>query len=111
MNRVTPSEITSEHEITFATLWECLFPEVDLHHQYKGIPGRRFAFDFAHLPSKVAIEINGGIWVKSGHSSGSGLLADYEKSLLGQWAGWRVIPLAPEMITEKNLRILAEMMR
>jgi len=61
--------------------WEC---------QYHGIPGRKFAFDFAWPDKKVAVEINGQIWCKGGHSSGVGLIRDYEKLNLAQANGWRV---------------------
>jgi Arm DNA-binding domain len=50
--------------------------------RYRRVPDRKYRWDFVHRPSKVAItsrrgstnEINGDIWVKSGHSSGTGLL-------------------------------------
>ena len=69
----------SELEREFATLWVELYPTIDLHHEHQFIPPRRFRFDFAHLPTRTAIELQGGIWVKSGHNTGTGLLRDYEK--------------------------------
>jgi hypothetical protein len=36
----------------------------------------------------VVVEINGGTWVKSGHTTGSGLRRDYEKGNDAALEGW-----------------------
>lgn len=96
----------SELELQFDSLWSLLYPNVDLWIEEKIIPGRKFRFDYVHLESKVAIEINGGIWARgdSGHSSGTGLLRDYEKNNLAIQEGYVVFWLAGEMITEECLK-------
>jgi len=65
--------------------------------EYKGIPGRRFKFDYACIRKKVAIEVDGGIWRGSygGHTSGTGKMRDMEKDALAQLAGWRIFRFAP----------------
>ena len=91
----------SHLEEQFATLWLSLYPTIDLHSEYRFTPPRRYRWDFCHLESKVAIEINGQIWHKGGHSSGKGLLRDYEKMNLAASQGWRVFILAGEMINDE----------
>lgn len=54
------------------------------------IEGRDYAFDFVFPEYKVAVEIHGDIWNKGGHSSGLGLIRDYEKTRLANEAGWLV---------------------
>ena len=44
------------------------------------IDGRKFRWDFWIPERDLAIEIQGGIWHKGAHSSGSGLLRDYRKA-------------------------------
>ena len=107
MAKIDASEIGSKSELEFAQLWVSLFPSVDLVTQVKPVPKRRFALDFAHLPSKTGIEINGGIWSKSGHSSGKGLLRDYEKNLLAATQGWQILAISPQQITRENLGHIA----
>ena len=59
---------------------------------------RRFRFDFAWVPWKIAMEVNGGIWTKGRHSGGAGQLKDFEKMNLAAANGWRVIHCTPSTI-------------
>ncbi len=94
----------SHLEQQFADLWLNLYPHIDLHSEYRFSPPRRYRWDFCHLESKVAIEIQGGVWMgKSGHSGGTGLVKDYEKLCLAAASGWRVFLLAESMITDEYL--------
>lgn len=99
---------TSHLELQFDSLWEYLFPQIDLEVEQKIIPKRKFRFDYVHLRSKVAIEINGGIWGYSGHSSGIGITRDYEKLNLAQSCGYVVFQLSGDMITEEWLEVIAQ---
>ena len=98
-------------EFQFDLLWEELFPELDLATEVRLIPQRRFKFDYVNFPGKVAIEINGQIWHKGGHSTGKSLMRDYEKLNLAQKEGYCVFQLSKEMITEKWLIAIAETIR
>jgi hypothetical protein len=96
-------------ENQFASLWVYLHPTIDLHSEYRFASPRRYRWDFCHPGSKIAIEIQGGIWMKrSGHTGGTGLLSDYEKFSIGASLGWRVFPLADSMITEEYLKLIAD---
>ena len=60
------------------------------------IPGRKFRFDFAC--KNLLIEVQGGIWTKGGHSSGTGISRDCEKLNLAVLNGWRVFHVTGEQI-------------
>ncbi len=92
----------------FALRWATIPGAPTLVAEHKGIPGRKYAFDFAHHDSMTAIEIDGGLWrgCKGGHTSGSGAIRDREKDLQATLAGWTVIRLTPEM--SRNRKVLAE---
>lgn len=64
------------------------------------IPGRKFRFDFAWTEPhhRLLVEVQGGIWQKSGHTSGRGVTRDMEKLNLAQLAGWRVMQFSRGMI-------------
>ena len=68
--------------------------------EYAAIPGRRFRFDFAFTEPhhRLLVEVQGGIWQKSGHTSGRGVTRDMEKLNLAQLAGWRVMQFSRGMI-------------
>jgi hypothetical protein len=54
--------------------------------------------DFAWSPARVALEIQGGTWVKGGHSSGAGIERDAIKALLAQADGWALVALTDHML-------------
>ena len=54
--------------------------------------------DFAHLPSRTLIEIEGGIWIRGRHTTPRGFTADAEKYLEAALAGWRVLRLVDQQI-------------
>jgi hypothetical protein len=99
-------------ESRFKRLFNKLHPDLELiHDQVKPVPKRKFRLDFAHPGSLVGIEISGGIWRKGGHSSGSGLMRDYEKMNLAQAHGWIVFQLASKQITPQWCDLIAEVIR
>jgi hypothetical protein len=68
--------------------------------QVKGIPGRKFKFDRAWVPEKVAVDINGGTFARMGHSTGTGIERDCVKACLAAINGWRYLPLTKHMIQD-----------
>lgn len=66
---------------------------------------RRWRFDFAHLDSKTAIEIDGGVW-NGRHTRGGGFLKDSEKLLAAHLLGWRVVRLTSPQLTADIIRQL-----
>ncbi|MBB2951968.1 hypothetical protein [Sphingobacterium sp. JUb56] len=70
---------------------------------------RLFRIDYAIPEYKIAIEQEGGIYMKgnSGHSSGTGIARDMEKNNLLVEKGWRLIRRQPsEMLTMATLDII-----
>ena len=53
------------------------------------IEGRRFKHDFCWRDKKILVEIQGAVWVKGGHSTGTGINRDAEKLNLSTLAGWK----------------------
>lgn len=90
----------SKLENQFLFLWRCL-DGPPLEREYRFHPERKWRADFAHLPSRTLIEIEGGIFMRAGgrHSRGSGYAKDAEKYLEATLSGWRVVRL-----TERQLQ-------
>jgi very-short-patch-repair endonuclease len=59
--------------------------------EYRFDPIRKWRFDFAWPDQRVAVELDGGIWTKGGHSTGGGIMRDMEKSNAAQLSGWLVL--------------------
>ena len=64
-------------------------------------PERLWRFDFVlgrTGKDKIAIEIEGGVWVQGRHNRGQGFLNDLEKYNHAAVMGWRVLRFTPEQI-------------
>jgi very-short-patch-repair endonuclease len=90
----------SKLETKFLFLWRCLDGPA-LEREYRFHPTRKWRSDFAHVPSRTLIEVEGGIFLRTGgrHSRGSGYAADAEKYLEATLAGWRVVRLTERQLT------------
>lgn len=83
--------------------------KIEVWSEYYFSPDRGFRIDFALPDYKIAIEIDGGIWMrgKSGHSSGSGIKRDQEKTTLLSSLGWSVLRFEPnEAMSLRTLEII-----
>lgn len=84
-------------------------PEVE----YKFHPTRKWRFDFAWsgfraldgtwytdfdsmADKKVALEVDGGIWIQGGHNRGAQIKATWEKENEAQCMGWRILKCEPK---------------
>ena len=72
---------------------------------------RKWRADFAHLPSRTLIEIEGGIYVNGRHNRGAGFAADLEKYLEASLAGWRVVRLGPNELTSEHIARLVALVQ
>lgn len=59
-------------------------------------PPRRWRFDFAWPDKKIAVEIDGGVWIQGRHTRGSGFVKDMEKFNTATLLGWKVLKFTPQ---------------
>ena len=64
--------------------------------EYKFLDKRRFRFDFAWPDRMIAMEIEGGVWIKGRHTRGAGYSRDMEKYNLAGLHGWKVYRFTPQ---------------
>lgn len=63
--------------------------------EYKFHNIRRWRFDWAWLEQRVALEIQGGIFIMGRHSRGAALLKEWEKLNAAAIMGWRILYCQP----------------
>ena len=89
-NRITP------HKTDIFTI----ICQTDLHEEcvkeYRFHPKRRWRFDYALPRHKIAIEVEGGVWIGGRHTSAVGFLKDMEKYNTATLMGWRVFRTTPD---------------
>jgi very-short-patch-repair endonuclease len=91
MRKVSPLEETLAFQIRAAGLPEPL-------REYRIVPDRRYRWDFVWRDENLAVEVQGGIYTKGGHSTGPGIERDAEKLDLATLNGYRVL-----IVTRKTI--------
>lgn len=82
-----------QDSIFLAALKQAGIPAPVAEHRFH--PVRKWRFDFAWPEQKLALEIQGGLFVKGRHSRGASMLKDYEKFNAAAAMGWRLIYCQP----------------
>lgn len=93
----------SEAERAFKTRWLGLstldLEAVPMYQEYKFVHFRNWRFDFAWPEQRVAVEIEGGVYMRvSGHTSAAGYQKNCEKYNAAIEAGWVVLRYTPQMV-------------
>lgn len=68
--------------------------------EYQFHPTRKWRFDYAWVPQKVALEVDGGVWTGGRHTRGAGWLKDTEKLNMAACLGWRLLRTTPALLTD-----------
>lgn len=102
-------------EDQFLGLWQARFPDLPLIREYSGVEtwevdfqeryakskrSKRYRADFAHLPSRSLIEIQGGTFSRGRHVTGSGYERDARKFNLATIGGWKIFLLTTQTAKE-----------
>ena len=71
-------------------------PEPVAEYRFHSV--RKWRFDYAWPEQLIALEIEGGVWVKGRHVRPSGYEEDCRKYNAAAALGWRVLRATPDMI-------------
>lgn len=64
--------------------------------EYKFDSKRRWRFDYCFPDYKLAVEVEGGVWIQGRHNRASGFVKDIEKYNKATILGYKVIRVLPE---------------
>lgn len=107
----------TEAERAFMTRWLQIstLPVEDAHsipvREYQFDPARKWRFDFSWPLKMVAVEIEGGTWVKGAHTRGVGFQEDCEKYNRAIELGWRVLRYTPTMVEASPNEVIKQIER
>lgn len=75
--------------------------------EYKFHPARKWRFDYAFPEFKVALELEGGVWIQGRHTRPTGYKKDMEKYSEAALLGWKVLRIEPnEILKHKTFEML-----
>ena len=99
-------------EDQFLSLWQAHYPQLIFEREFSDIDAwekdyqerylkskrsKRYRLDFAHLQSKVGVEIQGGVYNRGRHVTGSGYERDCKKYNLAYTSEWTIFLLTNAM--------------
>lgn len=94
-------------KIVAAYFQECGIPPFCVEYRFSR--ERLFRFDFAWPKAKVALEVEGGVFIRGAHGSISGIKRDLEKYNLAASLGWRIFRVLPQDVCmQKTIELLLE---
>jgi len=70
---------------------------------------RKYRFDFCHEGSRVAIELQGGVYSRGAHVRPDGYKKDCQKALLARELMWTTVALTGDMITEDYINRIIDL--
>ena len=86
-------QLIFEREFSDIAAWEA-----DYQERYaKSKRSKRYRLDFAHPDSSTGIEIQGGVYNRGRHVTGSGYERDCRKYNLAYTSGWTIFLLTSQM--------------
>ena len=92
--------------LRFEEMWKALgFPE--LRPEFKFHEHRKWRFDYVHLDSMVAVELEGGIFCRGRHSRPRGMPGDCDMYNAAAELGFHVFRLTTGQVTRERLEMIA----
>lgn len=76
--------------------------------EFKGIEGRKYRFDAANPDKRIAIEIEGGLWIHGRHNRPVGMEQDMAKYNAAVVDGWKVLRYSPETLRTKPWQLIKD---
>ena len=67
---------------------------------HRFVPARRWRCDFAWPEHRLAVEVQGGLFVQGRHNRGAALGAEYERHAEATLRGWRVLYVTAEQVED-----------
>jgi very-short-patch-repair endonuclease len=81
--------------------------DADIEQEFMFHPTRKWRFDYAIPSLKVALEVDGGVWVYGRHNRAKSYIADLEKLNAAASMGWLVLRIVrEECFLQKTLNLI-----
>lgn len=82
---------------------------VEVVREFRFHPVRKWRFDYAVPASRVALEVEGGVWRGGRHTSPKGFMTDMEKYNAAAIAGWVVVRTTPDRLMSEGVELIKKL--
>lgn len=97
------AEMRKQFALQFEAMWRLLGgPELEREFQF--CPDRKWRVDYLHLPTKIIIELEGGVFSGGRHVRSKGFIEDAFKYNAASLMGYRLIRIGTGMVTPNYLQ-------
>jgi len=80
---------------------QCTFVRLPIPvREHRFHPTRRWRFDLAWLENRLAVEVDGGLFIAGRHARGAGMEAEIERGAEAMLLGWRVLRVSPRHVRD-----------
>lgn len=74
-------------------------------------PTRKWRFDWSWPEHRIALEVEGGLWIQGRHNRAPGMIKDFEKYNAAAALGWRVLKCTPQkLVSTETAKTIKEAM-
>lgn len=94
--RKVTRKVASKAPDLFLKLLQQRFVGIEIVKEFKFYPTRKWRFDYAFPAEKVAVEVDGGVWVGGRHINPAGYINDMEKLNNAAAMGWLVLRITTD---------------
>ena len=94
------TQILDDNSIVDSNWYREPLPVPVREHKFHHI--RRWRFDLAFLKERLAIEIEGAVWIMGRHTRGSGFVKDMEKYNEATFLDWKLLRFTPNDVRTGN---------
>lgn len=95
-------------ETGFLNLWRAIAKRPDPVEQYRFHPERKWRLDFAFPEQRIAVEIDGGIFVRGGHNRGMQFSKDCEKHNALTMLNWSLLRYTILDLRQRPMEVIEE---
>ena len=93
----------------FLRLLQHEFKSLEIVKEHQFHPVRKWRFDYAVVDLKIAVEVDGAVWVGGRHNRASGYIADMEKLNTAASMGWLVLRITTDdRFCTKTLKMIKD---
>ena len=102
--------MTADKKDIFLYYWKLFGVDYTVTPEYQFASPRKWRFDWAFITQRVAIEVEGGVFVYGAHNRGFHFTSDCEKYNTASAMNWLVFRFTPDMLQDDPQKCILQVL-